>query len=155
MKPFHEKDIEETFTGFYKESLKQFAALGIDAASGSGRLRLTLDDRVITDKKELNCTNGRYYFTRDDVWNSYIPWADSSGVYFFFNEKGLAVYLGKSERVGGLGKRIAAHIVPELKFPEAKYVIVVPFEKAPFLAVAFESYLLGEFEFQYNTQMNR
>ncbi len=75
---------------------------------------------------------------------------------------GTCVYVGKSEQSGGLGRRVYDHIGPyrngqhpNLEFPEAKYIIVIPFDEAPFLAAAFESYLLGRFEFTHNIQMNR
>ncbi len=159
---FREKDIQESFGSFYEASLNQFAALGIDSPLGKGRVQLTLDDRLITEKKDINCTNGRYYFRRPEAWNSYIPCAESSGVYFFFDKDGIGVYVGKSEQTGGLGRRVFAHIgpfrngeYPNLEFPEAEYIIVIPFDEAPFLAVAFESYLLRKFEFAHNTQMNR
>jgi len=163
MTEFREQLIEEEFSKFYEAIRKQFAVLGIDAGPAKGRLHLRLDDKPITDKKDLSSTHGRYYFRVADNWmKAYIPHAESSGVYFFFDESGVGLYVGKSEVPGGLGERVASHVnpydngrFPALQFPEAEYIIVLPFDKAPFLAVAFESYLLSKYHFKYNKQMNK
>ena len=120
-------------------------------------MHLNLDDKKIAEKEDIKSTNGKYYFSNPNIWKSYyIPNADSPGVYLFFNKDNQAIYVGKSE--AALGKRVVAHVgtcvddcFPNLAFPTADYIITIAFDAAPFLAPAFESYLLAKYSFEHNT----
>lgn len=71
----------------------------------------------------------------------------------------MACYVGKAERAIGL--RAAKHVGPAglegmyqlSKFPDAEYLVVVPFDGAAFLAPAFESFLLEEYDFPSNVML--
>jgi hypothetical protein len=143
-KQFHESDIETEYKEFATIVISQLGIVDTTLPAGMGRLKLILDDKNIENRADIQSTNGRYKFRNPEVYRRcYIPHAESPGVYFFFDGKGIAVYVGKSEVPGGLGRRVASHIGPlhgdnflNLAFQEAEYVIIIPFDKAPCLAPA-------------------
>ncbi len=148
---------------FSQSVCKQLAAMGIsvDVSSDDG-FRLVLDDRRITNKQDISSSNGRYFFETE--WEEcYIPHADSPGVYFFFGKNDVALYVGKSEV--GIGKRIGEHVSliksrrasDPNSFADVKggYVVTIPFDVAPCLGVAFESYLLSKYSLEWNTALNK
>lgn len=149
-------DLQDVIRLFARIAAEQ---LGTAAASGEPGAKLSslkLNDKEIRLLDEMNTSNGRFFFRRDGVWRDcYIPYAGTAGVYFFFDEDDVAVYVGKSETA--IGPRVAAHVgeygdgsLPKLSFPEAYYLVVVPFEEAPFLAPAFESFVLSRYRLKYN-----
>lgn len=142
--------------------LTEFLGAGAATAKDNPNfLRIVIDDKKIDCKADIASTNGRYFFRNPEQYRRfYIPHADSPGIYFFFNKAGIALYVGKSEIDGGIGRRVSSHIgrsegdeFPYLAFPEAQYVITVPFLQAPWLAPAFESFLLGRYSFSYNLSL--
>ncbi len=145
---------------FCQSVCKQLKDMGIsvDVASDDG-FHLVLDDRRITDKDDNSPSNGKYFF-RTEWEKCYIPHADSPGVYFFFDEDDVALYVGKSEV--GIGKRVAEHVnlikkrsASDEWLKRAKYVVTIPFNVAPCLGVAFESYLLSKYSLEWNTALNK
>jgi len=158
----YDKEIDEAYSSF---TWGLVAFLGIDTATATGPrpLRIVIDDKEISRPADMGSTNGRYFFREPEKYhNLYIPHADSPGVYMFFDSSGAAIYIGKSEVVGGIGKRVSSHIgrfdgdrLPYLAFREAQYVITIPFVQAPWLAVAFESFLLSKFTFQHNLSLSQ
>jgi hypothetical protein len=157
----YENDIVPSLQKFMRQSLDQFGAFGLQCESIKfNAFALNLNDVCIDDFDNVQANNGRYRFLDPGVWrNCYIPFANSAGVYFFLNDEHEIVYVGKSDR--SLGNRVGAHVgayvnggFPNLEFPTATYVIVVPFLKAGFLACAYEAFLLNEFQFQYNQMGN-
>lgn len=153
---FHEQFLDTEITDFVNSILNSFGLVLPDTGINNESLRLKLNDKEIENIKDIRNSNGRYYFKRNDIWERcYIPYAGYPGCYLFFNLNSHAVYVGKSE--SSISERISHHIgskengiFPNLSFPEAEYVIAVPFVESPYLAPAFESYLLGKYSFQYN-----
>ena len=148
-----EEDILKAFNLFIEETVEQFSEIGFVVEIRVKNLKLILDDKLISDKKDLNTSNGRYYLKEGDRY--YYPFSNSPGVYLFFNKNREAIYVGKSENT--VGRRIWSHTGPykngeysNLEFEDAEYVIVIPFTKAPFMAPSFESYLLNNYKFKYN-----
>ena len=161
-----EDKIEQAFSDFCNTITQEFSEKGTDVTIGPSGFHLILEeDLLLTDKDDprFSRSDGRYRFRKGDAWReAYIPHADSPGVYFFFDEGATALYVGKSEVPGGIGRRVWEHVgklteggFPDLKFPEAAYVITIPFDKAPWLAAAFETYLLMRYTFKYNEQHNK
>ena len=150
-------ELSETLKEFVTASSKELLEDSAISTPRSSFTQLCLDDRKITVKDDLSTTNGRYFFRNPTVWKSdYIPNAESPGVYLFFNKSEKAIYVGKSEST--MGSRVASHVgnfgdgkFPDLAFPSAEFVITIPFIQAPFLAPAFESYLLANYSFEHNT----
>lgn len=104
--------------------------------------------QITKSEREHNEYCGRYYF-REDGDEFYIPHADYTGIYFFFNKEDEALYVGKAEDT--IGKRVADHMSD---YEEAEYVVTIPFKKS-YLAPALESYLLSKYAFKDNSQLNR
>ena len=154
---FREELLEQELENFARDVIEQLRGLGAKVEITRGKISLPLNDKEIKVREDIETSNGRYYFRKDQIWKScYIPHADNPGVYFFFDKHAVALYVGKSETT--IGERVASHVgkyengkFPKLAFPEAEYVIVIPFETGPFLAPAFESYLLSKYTFKYNT----
>ena len=154
---FREELLVQELQSFAKDVIEQLEGLGTKAKITEEKIRLLLNDKEIRLREDIETSNGRYYFRKDQIWKScYIPYTGNQGVYFFFDKHAVALYVGKSETT--IGKAVARHVgkyengsFPELAFPEAEYVIVIPFETGPFLAPAFESYLLSKYKFKYNT----
>lgn len=146
MKSFYEKDIIPAFHEFCDLVISQFSKLGVDSAIKSKNFKLLLNDNEIQFKRDIESSHGRYFFRR--MRKNYIPCAENAGVYFFFDKEGKGLYVGKSDVSGGIGKRVDSH---NLEFPDAEYVIVIPFSVAPFLAGAFERFLLSQFKFPHNS----
>jgi GIY-YIG catalytic domain len=157
VKKFHENLLLQEMRSFARKTIGELIEFGIKAEVNDESINLLLNDKEITKCEDIKTSNGRYYFRKDKIWERcYIPCTGYPGVYFFFNQNSIALYIGKSET--SIGKRVAKHVgtfkngtFPKLSFPEAEYVIVIPFEKGPFLAPAFESYLLSRYSFKYNT----
>jgi len=153
---FKESQFASVFNNFIKSICDQFIDYGFSINIKKSIFKLQLNDFIINNLNDINSSNGRYYFS--DNWNSYIPHASDPGVYIFFNKNRIGLYVGKTEVNGGLGVRISKHIgpcfnnsFPYLEFPQSKYIIVIPFKKAPFLSSSFESFLLLNYKFEYNT----
>ena len=153
---FREHNLTNSLKDFAKIIGEQLKKLRIELNFGNGQTEIVLDDKEIDSKSDIKTSNGRYYFRKNEIWRRcYIPYADSPGVYFFFDGGGSAMYIGKAERT--IGTRVFSHIGKEqnggfsdIEFPEADYVIVIPFEIAPFLSPAYESFLLSKYKFKYN-----
>ena len=79
----------------------------------------------------------------------YYPYAESKGVYIFFDSRKQGVYVGKSESNAGIGERIGKHVRGAwwLDAHRATYVVSIPFDQAPHLAPEFESHLLDKYRF--------
>ena len=158
---FFERDIPTSLTSFTDEVALCFRGFrGAAYVSGDIQLPDPIDDLRVAQLDTLPSEYGRYYFKRDGVWKGfYVPYAKSPGVYFFFDDDGVGIYVGATVR--SIGGRVKDHVgamtgcgeFPHLEFPEATYVLCLPFDrapfpKAPFLAKAFESYLLSKYDFQ-------
>lgn len=118
------------------------------------------EDLRIADKSLLERANGRFRLEPTTYTQHYIPHAESPGVYFFLDGQDFAVYVGKSEPRGGIGTRVSSHVgraagdsFPQLRFEDAVSLVVVPLVEAPFLAPAFESYLLLNYQFRHNQNL--
>lgn len=149
----------KSFSEFTRSIVKQLSHYGEVTRITTVEFKLNINDKVITSKEEIDSSNGRYFFKKNI--DTYIPCAGSPGVYIFFNKSDVALYVGKSDVAGGIGRRVWAHIgkyvngeYPNLEFPEAEYIVVIPFTEAPYLSSAFEGYLLNNHKFKYNTQKN-
>lgn len=160
MEIMKEEDILKAYNSFIDELIDQLNELGSIIEIKSKSLKLVLDNKLISNEKDINSTNGRYFFKNKEYKDCYYPHSNLPGVYLFFNENNEAVYVGKSE--DAVGNRIWSHIgsnidgnFPHLKFKESEYIIVIPFKESSSLAVAFESYLLSKYKFKYNTIFNR
>jgi len=160
MKQFlSEKELPEAIKEFVNQSIIQLNKFGYTISNERDIYSLKLDDNPINDKLQMNSKNGRCWFRKSNWSNSYWPHSDSPGVYFFFDNIGTACYVGKSETK--IGFRARSHSgksgpngnYPDLQFTEAEYLISIPFESAPFLAPAFESFLLKRYKFLYNKQL--
>ena len=156
MKSFYEKDIIPAFHEFCELVIDQFSRSGVDSSIKMKSFKLLLNDKEIQFKRDIELSHGRYYFRR--MWDYYIPCAENAGVYIFFDKGGKGLHVGKSDISGGIGRRVVSHVgklqeegFPNLEFYDAEYVIVIPFSVAPFLAGAFERFLLTKFEFSYNS----
>ncbi len=157
MEELHYSEVAACYQDFFEAIGKLVGREGVEVPQ-----EILVDDRSTPESSDKLKTNGRYLFQQPEVCRDhYIPHADSPGVYFFFNAEGKALYVGKSEVKGGIGRRVAAHIgrmenesLPYLAFEEAESVIVVPFDYAPWLAPAFESYLLGKRKFKHNLSLS-
>jgi hypothetical protein len=157
MTKLRKEDLDRSYEMFLKDMAK-FIGAGSETVVPA---KLVIDDKPIHNKAEITSTNGRYFFRQANAYRDlYIPHADSEGVYFFFDNDDIAIYVGKSEVAGGIGRRVARHIgkpqgsdFPYLAFKDAQYVIALPFSEAPWLAPAFESYLLGNYQFRHNLSL--
>lgn len=154
---FREEDIVLSFKEFCQRVIDAIKAKNIHVNIMDFTFSLMLDDRSIDDKKDIDASDGRYFFkTKSD---KYIPHASSPGVYFFFNKEKVALYVGKSDCDNGLGRRVWSHVgkkqndqFPDLEFNDAEYVVTIPFKEASYLASAYEGFLLSKYNFKYNTQ---
>ena len=156
---FTEADIGPSLRRFALDCADQFAELGFAVSHIEGTFEPCLTDDAILDKDERQSWHGRIRYKGLEFADSHWAFSDNPGVYLFFDTDRTACYVGKAEVA--LGSRIGAHIgargadrtYPASSFPEAEYVIVVPFIRAPFLAPAFESYLLRHFDFPRNRSL--
>ncbi len=156
---FTEADIASSLLRFAQECGLQLAALGFSLPEVGGTFEVRLTDDPITDRSARQLWHGRIRYKGPEFAKSYWAFADDPGVYLFFGADWTACYVGKAEVA--LGSRIGAHIGARgdgrmygaSSFPEAEYVVVVPFQHAPFLAPAFESYLLKHFDFPRNRSL--
>jgi hypothetical protein len=155
-----ENEVENALREFANQTFVQLNKFGFKIPNEDAfDYTLKLDDEPIKHKNKLNLKNGRCWFRRSGWSNSYWPYSDSPGVYIFFNESKTACYVGKAETA--IGYRASAHSGspgpdgnhPNCEYPEAEYLISIPFKLAPFLSPAFESFLLSRYEFCYNKQL--
>lgn len=159
MSPLTETELPNAIREFFKQTLVQFKEIGFQVYENQGSFNLKLSDEPILKKDHLKSRHGRCWFKKAGWLKAYWPYADSPGVYLFFTGNRTACYVGKSET--GIGYRASAHAGspgPEGKYPnceflDADYTISVPFDDAPFLAPALESYLLSQYEFKYNNKL--
>ncbi len=126
---------------------------------------LILDYSPIEDKKDIKFSNGKYDLISD--WKYYFPYSDSAGVYIFLDRDEQIMYIGMSLRA--MGKRICSHLGKRVKnasgksiidyFPNnqfknenyvPRYVVCIPFDVCPFLAPAFEVFMIEEYSPPYN-----
>jgi hypothetical protein len=159
--PLTEDLLAAEVSKFARATADAFASLGFHNSAPTGDFQLRLRDEPLRERADQRQWHGRCYFRGDQNAESFWPFSDDAGVYLFFTRDRAACYVGKAEVA--LGSRIGAHIGPrgpdrsyaQSAFPEADYVIVIPFLGAPFLAPAFESYLLGRYSFPRNKALSR
>lgn len=154
---FYEKDIENAYKDFCNNIIKQITLLGSLINIEKVTIELNLVDSCeLYNRQDKKMYSGRYYFKKH--YDAYVPNCESRGLYLFFNNKGIAVYVGMSTVSGGIGVRVCSHIgkkegdlFPNLAFNDAEYVITIPFDECSGLGVAFETYLLENYYFNYNS----
>ena len=159
MPPLTEAELPNAIRRFLKQTLVQFKEIGFQVSENQGSFNLKLSDEPILMKDQLKSRHGRCWFKKAGWLKAYWPYADSAGVYLFFTGTRTAIYVGKSETA--IGYRASAHVGPpgpEGKYPnceflDADYIVSIPFDSAPFLAPALESFLLSRYEFKYNKQL--
>lgn len=151
-----ESDLPTAVAAFVDDCRTQLRQLGFDLTCGSGSFHLQLSDDPVHAKGGANSYFGRYWLNRPEFRDAYWPCPNSRGVYLFFDRNRLCRYVGKAE--SAIGNRIGAHLgargrtrdYPDRAFPEAAYIVGIPLDEAPFLAPAFESFLLKHYEFPDN-----
>lgn len=154
-----EDDIAPALLAFARGCASQFKEFGFQISDIEGVFQLQLTDDPILEHDHSHRWHGRTRYKGTKYANAYWACADDPGVYLFFDSSGNACYVGKAEVA--LGFRLGAHVgargsdrmYSSSAFPEAEYVIVVPFREAPWLAPAFESYLLRQFKFPRNQNL--
>jgi hypothetical protein len=155
-----EKDLPKVLHEFMEAVLHYFTIFGFMISHEKGSYDLKISDDPIMTKLEINSRNGRNWFRLPGFSESYWPYVTSPGVYLFFCEDETACYVGKSEDT--IGKRASCHVgkktpdgkYSDCEFPEAHYLISIPFDNAPFLAPSLESFLLSNYEFMYNKNLS-
>ena len=158
-KEFTEADIPNAMLKFAISCTEQFRTFGLQAEDPAGSFKLCFSDNPIMKREDLHSCHGRFKLHGPEWAKAYWPYADLPGIYLFFTTEEKACYVGKSERA--IGYRASAHmgpLGPEAAYPlrefkSAEYMIAIPFEKAPFLAPAFESFLLHEYNFPENKSL--
>src|SRR5689334_19318886 len=130
---FTEADIVPSLHGFARDCAAQFAELGLVSSEISGGFELRLTNDLILTKAEQRLWHGRVRYKGQERSRALWAFSDDPGVYLFFDGEEKACYVGKAEVA--LGSRIGAHIgargddhmYAASAFPEAEYVVVVPF----------------------------